>query len=185
MRARAAATIALTACLLAAGCSDDPQSASPGKAAEERALEGSPPPLAAVHEQGGELLGGGEDAFKQRLAELKGFPVVVNKWASWCGPCRTELPYFQKQSLERGKKVAFLGVDSNDERGAAERFLDEFPVTYPSYEDPDLRVASVFKAAAAFPATAFYDRKGKLAFVHQGVYQSEQQLADDIERYAR
>ena len=176
----------LAAAALIAGCgSSDPQSAAPGAGAERRALEGAPAPLAGLHEQRNELLGGGAKAFEQRLAELKGFPIVVNKWASWCGPCRAEFPYFQRLAVERGKEIAFLGVDSNDNDDGARRFLEEFPVSFPSYKDPDLRVAAVIKAVAAFPTTVFYDSKGDIAFVHQGGYASEAQLRKDIDRYAR
>jgi cytochrome c biogenesis protein CcmG/thiol:disulfide interchange protein DsbE len=111
--------------------------------------------------------------------------VVVNKWASWCPPCRAEFPFFQRQATKRARKVAFLGVDSQDTDGDAREFLREFPVPYPSYKDPQLGVAGVFKGVQAFPTTAFYDSKGELAFVHQGGYPTEAKLAEDIDRYAR
>jgi cytochrome c biogenesis protein CcmG, thiol:disulfide interchange protein DsbE len=182
---RRLALITLLAALLG-GCGDDgPKSEAPPAAEVDRALEGSPGPLARLHDQENELLGGGPDAFESRLAELKGYPVVVNKWASWCGPCRAEFPFFQKQALAKGRKIAFMGVNSNDNDGAAERFLREYPVPYPSYRDPDSKIAQVFNAVAAFPATAYYDAKGKLAYVRQGGYGTEQQLAEDVDRYAR
>jgi cytochrome c biogenesis protein CcmG, thiol:disulfide interchange protein DsbE len=176
------------ACTIAlAGCgSDDPESAAPKeKGASDAALAGSPKPLAALHDQANQLLGGGAKAFKERLGALKGYPVVVNKWASWCGPCRAEFPYFQRQALQRGKRIAFVGVNSNDNDANAREFLAKFPVSYPSYKDPDLGVAAGFDAVQAFPATAFYDAKGKLAFVHQGGYPNERKLAEDVRRYAR
>jgi cytochrome c biogenesis protein CcmG, thiol:disulfide interchange protein DsbE len=170
------------AALLGACGSDDPESA--GKPSQA-ALRGAPAPLAELHEQGGELLDGGADAFERRLARLEGFPVVVNKWASWCPPCRAEFPFFQRQATKRAKEVAFIGVDSDDNDADAREFLEEFPVPYPSYKDPDLSVAAVFNGVQAFPTTAFYDSESELAFVHQGGYATEQKLAEDIERYAR
>ena len=171
---------------LIAGCgSDDPESAAPGAAKQEAALAGSPAPLAKLHSQANRLLGGGADAFDARLGELKGYPVVVNKWASWCAPCRAEFPYFQTQSIKRGKKIAFLGVNGNDNDANARDFLKQFPVSFPSYKDPDLEVSARIKAVAAFPSTAFYDSKGKLAYVKQGSYATEEKLIADIERYAR
>ena len=151
----------------------------------ERALRGSPAPLAALHQQAGDLLGGGADAFKERLGGLRGYPVVVNKWASWCGPCRAEFPYFQDQTLKHGRRIAFLGVNSVDNDGDARRFLRSFPVPYPHYRDPDSEVARVFHGVVAFPTTAFYDSHGELAYVKQGGYRSEADLARDIARYAK
>jgi thiol-disulfide isomerase/thioredoxin len=165
-----------------AGCGvDDPESTP----ADEASFEGAPAPIAALHDQANELLDGGADAFKARLGELEGYPVVVNKWASWCAPCRQEFPYFQRQSGRLAKKVAFVGVNSNDNDEDARNFLEEYPVPYPSYKDPSLDIAEVFKGQIAFPTTAFYDSKGELAYVKQGGYASESDLAADIERYAR
>jgi len=173
--------LALCALVLGACGSDSPKSADQ---VDTAALEGSPAPLAALHHQANQLLGGGANAFQARLRKLRGYPVVVNKWASWCGPCRAEFPYFQRQSARLGKRVAFLGVNSNDNDGDAKRFLGQFPVSYPSYSDGDLAIAAVFNGVQAFPTTAFYDEKGKLAYVHQGAYQGEAKLAEDINRYA-
>jgi thiol-disulfide isomerase/thioredoxin len=183
---RAFLSIALLAALLA-GCDrgDEPDSAAPPQRDADAALAGSPRPLGRLHAQANRLLGGGRNAFEARLEELKGYPVVVNKWASWCGPCRAEFPFFQKQSIARGKEIAFIGVDGNDEDAAARRFLAQYPVSFPSYKDPDLKVSASFNGVAAFPSTAFYDSKGKLAYLKQGGYATERKLIEDIERYAR
>ena len=109
--------------------------------------------------------------------------MVVNKWASWCGPCRAEFPLFQKLSVQLGKSVGFLGVNSNDNSTDARSFLKRYPVSYPSYEDPDSKVAGLFNGIATFPATAFYDSSSKLQYLHQGQYPSEQKLRADIRRY--
>ena len=131
------------------------------------------------------FLPGGRDAFEKRIEKERGKPVVVNKWASWCGPCRLEFPYFRDQAKKRKGQVVFLGVNSNDNRGDAEDFLKEEPVPYKHFEDPKLEIAAAFHAVQAFPSTAFYDSKGKLAFVHQGGYANEKDLSEDIGRYAR
>jgi cytochrome c biogenesis protein CcmG, thiol:disulfide interchange protein DsbE len=149
------------------------------------ALTGAPAPLAKLYEQPNQLLPGGTDAFEQRLAELRGYPVVVNKWASWCGPCREEMPWFQRLSARLGKRIAFLGVNSEDTSDAAQGFLREFPLPYPSYSDPGKEIAEAMEATIGFPATAFYDSSGKLAHVQQGQYASIDALTTDIERYAR
>ena len=177
--------IALSA-LVVSGCgSDKPRSAAPSTQEAATALAGSPAPLARIHRQANELLGGGREAFERRLSELRGYPVVVNKWGSWCEPCRAEFPFLQRQSIKRGKDIAFLGVDGTDNDSDAKAFLSKFPVSYPSYKDPALKVAASFNGVGAFPSTAFYDRKGRLAYHHQGGYATEAKLAEDIERYAR
>ncbi|TMK63406.1 MAG: TlpA family protein disulfide reductase [Actinobacteria bacterium] len=183
MKHRGCALIVI-AMLAGCGSAAAPRSAAPSRAAAVRALAGSPPPLAALHAQANRLLGGGAAAFRARLAELRGHPVVVNKWASWCGPCRFEFPFFQRLGVQLGKRVAFLGVDAEDNDGDASGFLRRYPVTYPSYRDPDQKVARVFGATLAFPTTAFYDARGRLTFVHQGAYASEAKLREDIARYA-
>jgi cytochrome c biogenesis protein CcmG, thiol:disulfide interchange protein DsbE len=151
--------------------------------AAQRELAGAPAPLAALHDQANELLGGGVRAFERRLARLEGHPVVINKWASWCGPCRAEFPVFQQLATERGKEVAFLGLNGADSEQPARDFLDEYPVPFPSYEDPDEEIARELKAPANYPITLFVDARGKTAFIHQGQYTSKEQLAADVERY--
>jgi len=138
----------------------------------------SGPPSAA-------FLPGGRDAFEKKIDQERGTPVVVNKWASWCGPCRLEFPFLRDQAEKRKGMVVFIGVNSNDNRGDAEDFLKEEPVPFKHFEDPKLEIAAAFNAVQAFPSTAFYDSTGKLAFVHQGGYSSEKDLSADIDRYAR
>jgi thiol-disulfide isomerase/thioredoxin len=131
-----------------------------------------------------QLLEGGPEAFRRRLAELRGRPVVVNQWASWCDPCRKELPWFANLARRYEGRVAFIGVDSLDDRGAALDFLREYPTPFPHFSDPDGEVARVFFGGRAFPTTAFYTAEGKLATTHQGAYPSEAALDGDIRRYA-
>jgi thiol-disulfide isomerase/thioredoxin len=178
--------IALTLAVALAGCGSDagPRSAAPRPVQARAALADSPPALRALHAQSNRLLAGGAAAFRARLRTLRGHPVVVNKWASWCGPCRAEFPFFQRLATGLGKRVAFLGVNSNDADADARAFLRRYPVSYPSYADPDQEVAKVFGATLAFPTTAFYDTRGRLAYVHQGAYASEAKLREDITRYA-
>jgi cytochrome c biogenesis protein CcmG/thiol:disulfide interchange protein DsbE len=166
------------------GGDQTPESAAPSRAEAAKELQGAPAPLAELHGQANQLLGGGPDAFKVRLAKLKGHPVVVNKWASWCGPCRAEFPDFQKLSVKYGKQVAFIGVDGNDNHDDATKFLKEYPVSYPSYEDPSNEIAQVFNAVQAFPSTVFYDKTGKLSYLKQGQYLKQSDLERDIKRYA-
>jgi thiol-disulfide isomerase/thioredoxin len=153
-------------------------------AAAQRSLAGAPGPLAALHAQANTLLPGSKTGVQQRIEQLKGHPVVVNKWASWCGPCRYEFPALQRNSVRFGKQVAFLGLDSGDEDAAAKRFLRKFPLTYPSYVDRKTRIAQALEIGKNYPTTMYYDAAGKLQYVHQGLYSTDAALAADIRRYA-
>jgi cytochrome c biogenesis protein CcmG, thiol:disulfide interchange protein DsbE len=176
---------ALTALVLA-GCGSSGSGDYGGKHPDYgRALAGSPAPLAALHSQANQLLSGGSDAYDKRIAALKGYPIVANVWASWCGPCRFEFPFFQKQVTKRGKQVAFVGVEGEDSRDGGRRFLAKFPIPYPSFFDPHSDIAQVFHGDRSFPTTVFYDRTGGVEYVKQGGYASEAALARDITRYAR
>ncbi len=182
----AQSSLALFAMMLAiSGCGSSPNSQGGGEPPDyARALNGSPPRLAALHRQANELLPGGVDAYEQRIEALRGFPVVVNVWASWCGPCRFEFPHFQRAAAEYGKRVAFLGIDKEDSSDAALTFLREEPVPYPSFDDPDEEIADSIGASLGLPDTAFYDRHGELVYLKQGPYSDEAELRADIERYA-
>jgi thiol-disulfide isomerase/thioredoxin len=171
--------------LVATGCGSSAGGDYGGKHPDyATALAGSPAPLAALHSQADKLLPGGTGAYEKRIASLKGYPVVANVWASWCGPCRFEFPVLQKLSARYGKRVAFLGVNSQDSDDAAATFLEEAPVPYPSYTDPDKKIADSLDATLGLPDTAFYDGTGKLVYLKQGPYAHDSELEEDVQRYA-
>jgi thiol-disulfide isomerase/thioredoxin len=149
-----------------------------------KALAGSPAPLAALHEEANDLLEGGTDAYEKRIAQLRGYPVVANVWASWCLPCRQEFPVLQQLSARYGKEVAFLGVNSEDAEDAATTFLAEEPVPYPSYTDPDKGILDSLGGFGGLPDTAFYDSSGELVHLKQGPYRDDSELEADVRRYA-
>ncbi len=184
LNARIGVAAMLALAVLAAGCGSSQGGDYGGEHPDyDKALAGSPPPLAALYRQGNELLGGGQDAYEKRIEALRGYPVVVNVWASWCGPCRFEFPTLQQLSAKYGKRVAFLGVNSEDSEDAAHTFLSEAPVPYPSYTDPGGDIKESLGASFGLPDTAYYDRKGELVYLKQGPYLSEEDLNADIDKY--
>jgi cytochrome c biogenesis protein CcmG, thiol:disulfide interchange protein DsbE len=175
--------LALTA-LAAAGCgsSEDGDGTSPPPD-YARLLAGAPAPLAALHEQENELLPGGVDAYEKRIADLRGYPIVANVWASWCAPCRVEFPVLQQLAAHYGKRIAFLGVDTEDDADAAQTFLEGNPVPYPSYSDPDSEIRDSIDGRG-LPNTAFYDSEGNLCFRKIGQYADSEALEADVRRFA-
>jgi thiol-disulfide isomerase/thioredoxin len=149
------------------------------------ALRGAPSALRKLYRRQNEIVGGGVSAYRLQIKALAGYPIVVNKWASWCGPCRFEFPFFQSLARKHGRRIAFLAVDSRDARSDARDFLRQFPVPYPSYFDSDGAIARSFRGDRASPSTAFYDEDGKLVLTKQGGYASRAALAKDIAQYAR
>jgi cytochrome c biogenesis protein CcmG/thiol:disulfide interchange protein DsbE len=148
-------------------------------------LVGSPAPLAALHAQANELLGGGASALRARLAALKGWPVVVDKWASWCEQCKAEFGVFQRTATNLGRKVAFIGIDSGDtSRAKPLAFLRSFPVSYPSYFDPSTQIGVEVSDSTLVPATIFYNRRGERNYIRQGAYPSVATLEREVERHA-
>lgn len=189
MGARSRPLLALAALALAAllgvGCGSSEDRGGDGSHPNyAKALAGAPAPLATLHEQANELLPGGTEAYEKRIAELRGYPIVVNVWASWCGPCREEFPVLQQLSARYGKKVAFIGVNAEDSEDAAATYLREEPVPYPSYSDPDKDIMDSLGATfGGVPDTAFYDRSGELVFLKQGPYEDASELEADVRRF--
>src|SRR5689334_17881234 len=85
---------------------------------------------------------------------------------------------------QAGKRVAFLGVDSQDSDSLATEFLEEDPVPYPSYTDGDGKIAAAIGTIGGLPDTAFYDRQGNLCYLKMGPYTEHSQLAADVRRFA-
>jgi thiol-disulfide isomerase/thioredoxin len=186
-----AAVLLATAGLLVVGLAElgDSSASAPRatrlSAAQMQArLAGSPAPLAGLHAQASEVLGGGLSALRGRLAQLRSRPVVINKWASWCEPCRAEFGVFQRVSLARGREVAFLGIDSGDSsRAAAVAFLRSFPLSYPSYFDRSGTAGAAITSSTFTPVTVFRNSSGG-EYIHQGPYSSVAELERDVARYA-
>ena len=116
-------------------------------------------------------------------ADYAGKPVVVNFWASWCGPCRQEAPIFERLSREYGERgVLFIGVNIQDSVADAEAYLSEYDITYPNGRDEDGSI-SVDYGVIGIPVTFFVNRDGVVQRRWAGVMR-ETQLREWIDELA-
>lgn len=111
----------------------------------------------------------------RKLSDFRGTPVVVNWYASWCGPCKEEIPEFQQAQDTLGDSVVFFGVNVREDAERATSILDEFGATYPAVLDRDGRVSDHYRANA-LPHTVFIDAEGIVRAIKVG-----QVHADDLE----
>lgn len=127
------------------------------------------------------LVGEALDGSRLALSEYRGKAVVLNLWASWCGPCRKEQPIFERLWREyRDRGVQFLGLNVRDTKAAALAFIDEFQVTYPSFFDPS--AALTFEVQAQIlPSTFIIDSAGQMFFRFTGTV-DEPLLRQGIDR---
>jgi thiol-disulfide isomerase/thioredoxin len=116
-----------------------------------------------------------------RLDTLTG-PLVVNLWASWCEPCRTELPAVQSFAVKASGRVAVLGVDTGDDRAKGSSLLQDLKITYPSLYDDQQRLLSAL-GRQALPLTMFITTTGRLAYVYNSTPLDEPALANLVTRY--
>ena len=156
-----------------------------GVVAAEHYLVHSPPALVSLHRQANNLLGWAS-AFDQRVRSLRGYPVVVNTWASWCTSCQAEYSLFKNASIRYGRQVAFLGVDAEDQTSNAQAFMSHHWLAYPSYQSLTGSGLQEFLPGGlvGLPTTFFINRAGKVVEIHTGQYASQGTLDADIEQYA-
>jgi thiol-disulfide isomerase/thioredoxin len=102
------------------------------------------------------------------LDKLKGQVVMINFWASWCGPCRTEMPLLE-QMYKRYSPLGFtlLGVNVEADTRDAEKWLAATPVSFPVLFDKESKVSKMYDVSA-MPSTVFIDRKGNVRYLHRG-----------------
>jgi peroxiredoxin len=102
------------------------------------------------------------------LADFRGQIVLLNFWASWCGPCRQEMPILEQLNRQyHGKGVTLLGVNVEPDSAAAVAWLKATPVTFPILFDTDSKVSKLYEVAG-MPNTVIIDRKGLVRYIHRG-----------------
>lgn len=104
------------------------------------------------------------------LEDFRGKGVVLNFWATWCGPCREEMPLFEETWKKfKDKDVIFVGVDVMDNKENASEFLDAIGITYPNLYDPSGKVSNKYNVIA-LPATFFIDKEGNIVSKNYGAF---------------
>ena len=102
------------------------------------------------------------------LAQYRGQVVMINFWASWCHPCRDEMPLLENIYKKDGKLgFTLIGVNVEPDTKDAERWLKQTPVSFPVLFDTDIKVSKLYNVSV-MPSTVFIDRKGNLRELHQG-----------------
>ena len=116
------------------------------------------------------------DGQERSLAAMRGEPLVVNLWASWCPPCVAEMPDFERVHLDLGTQVRFVGINTQDDRARAQELADRTGVTYELTLDPD---GAVFRdlEVIAMPTTLLVDDTGTIVHRHAGLL-TEAQLRE-------
>jgi len=130
------------------------------------------PDFALPAREGGEL----------RLSELKGQVVMINFWATWCGPCRQEMPLLEQiNSKYEPLGFTMLGVNVEPDSAAAQAWLKNIPVSFPILFDRKSEVSSSF-GVEAMPSSVLIDREGRVRHVHRGYKPGDEAVYSDLIR---
>ena len=128
-------------------------------------------PLAATREASGTTLPDVElvaldDESTSSLADIEG-PAVINLWATWCAPCRREIPDFEEVNRARRDEVTFVGINIGEDAARAREFLEEVGASYDQYLDPDGYAVTELRTSA-MPVTIVIDGNGFISTRHLG-----------------
>jgi len=116
------------------------------------------------------------------LRGLKGQVVLINFWATWCGPCRKEMPILEQiQKKYAPLGFTLLGVNVEEDTTMMEAFLKDVPVTFPILLDPANGISKLYNVSA-MPSTVIVDRKGNIRYIHQGYQAGDESKYQDMIR---
>jgi len=109
------------------------------------------------------------------LNELRGQPLVLNFWATWCGPCRMEMPYIEAAFNQKGDGVRFIAINLGDKEGKARQFVQYMGMSFTVALDLDLAVGNAYNVRY-IPTTFFIDKEGVIRHIKVGPFSSEDEL---------
>ena len=107
------------------------------------------------------------DGQRFTLAEKRGTPVVLNFWATWCGPCQNEMPTLQTTFSRMGERVLIVGVDQGETTAEVQPFIDRLGLTFPIAMDSDMAVGNLYNIRG-MPTTYFIDSDGIIRHIWVG-----------------
>lgn len=116
-----------------------------------------------------------------RLSDLEGKPMIINFWATWCGYCLYEMPYFEEAYKKYGDEIQFLMVNANDDFSDAREFIDEKDYTFPCYYDLEYSAYMTY-GLSSLPRTVAIDAEGNMLYNRAGLISEEtlQRIIDTI-----
>lgn len=115
-----------------------------------------------------------------RLADMHGQPVLINFWATWCGPCQLEMPLIQKYYQKYSPELVVLAVNNDEPRGDVQAFVNQMKLTFPVLLDPGAIVENQYRIRA-FPTSLFIDAEGLIRYQYIGIL-NEQQLVQYLKQ---
>ncbi len=119
------------------------------------------------------------DGEQVALEDLRGKVVLLNFWATWCGPCRVEMPTLESRHQKYPEHLAVIGVDFDEPKENVAAFVEEFGLTFPILLDPGATVQDAYRIRG-YPTSVFLDKDGTVQIVHIGIM-AEDQLDDYLQ----
>ncbi len=123
------------------------------------------------------------DGGEERLSDYRGKWVLINFWASWCGPCRQETPDLQRLQERRPDTVVVLGVNQQEPLKTAAEFVDEYDLTYPLALDSSGEVSAAYRVSRGLPVSILVDPSGVIREIHIGRIDEEALLTFETEYF--
>lgn len=191
MLAGAAACLAVTL----AGCTNEPEPGAMPPMPESVATPTPPASMPDLCPPAGERAVHGQKALpdltlkclgsdqSRQIRSLAGQPMVINFWASWCGPCKVELPLLARAHREFGDRVTFVGIDVQDASAEAWKSMTAAGVGYPQLEDPRGRTRATFGWHSGLPLTVFVDERGTMVGTERTAFRTYPEVAAALRRH--